>query len=356
MATKNLKCTPTRTEELTDTLTASALYRQAKEIEAKSHATKNGNLHKAKAEKNDEFWTRLEDIEAELKHYRKYFNGKVVLCNCDDPEWSNFFRYFALNFMFFGLTKLIATHYEPSGKSYALVVDRELDVNGDGKIDLKDTVRVELEGNGDFRSEECMKFIDEADVVVSNPPFSLFREYVELLMQHRKKFIILGNTNAITYKEVFTHIKNNKMWIGCTHFNTGMYFYVPDTYEYSPTYKFARVLDGRKVMRVSSTCWFTNLPHSKRNTPLDLVGNEYSPEKYPKYDNYDAIEVSKVSEIPDGYKGVMGVPITFLDKYCPEQFEIVKFRKGDDDKDLSVNGKCPYFRILIKAKPAKKKK
>lgn len=314
---------------------------------AKRVLQKNGNLHKAKAEKNDEFYTRLEDIEAEIKHYRKYFKGKVVLCNCDDPEWSNFFRYFALNFMFLGLKKLIATHYEPNGKSYALVVDSNLDVNGDGKFDLKDAVRVPLKGNGDFRSEECVKFLDEADIVVSNPPFSLFREYVELLMQHKKKFIIVGNGNAITYKEVFKYIKENKLWLGASKGVCGKFtFIAPKTY----VNKFTFDKDGVHYAQVNNACWFSNLSHDKRNTPLDLVGNTYTPEKYPCYDNYNAIEVSKVSEIPDGYKGVMGVPITFLDKYCPEQFEIVKFRKGDDDKDLSVNGKCPYFRILIKAK------
>ena len=313
----------------------------------------NANLHKAKNDKNDEFYTRLEDIESEMKHYRKHFKGKVVLCNCDDPAESNFFRYFALNFTFLGLKKLISTHYEPNGKSYALVVDCNLDVNGDGKIDLQDTVRVELEGNGDFRSEECIEFLKEADIVVSNPPFSLFREYVELLMQHKKKFIIVGNGNAITYKDVFKYIKDNKLWLGASKGVCGKFtFIAPKTY----VNKFTFDKDGVHYAQVNNACWFCNLPHDKRNTPLDLVGNEYSPEKYPKYDNADAIEVSKVSEIPEGYTGVMGVPITFLDKYCPEQFEIVKFRKGDDDKDLSVNGKCPYFRILIKAKPAKKKK
>ena len=324
----------------------------------------NANLHKAKAEKNDEFYTRLEDIEAELMHYRKHFKGKVVLCNADDPEWSNFFRYFGMNFDFLELKKLVATHFEPDGKSYALVVDRNLDVNGDGKINLKDTVRVELEGNGDFRSEECLKFLKEADIVVSNPPFSLFREYVGLLMQYKKKFIILGNTNAITYKEVFKYIKANKLWIGCTHFNTGMYFYVPDNYQYADTYKFKREMDGRKVMRVSSTCWFTSLTHEKRNKPLDLVGNTYSPEKYPKYENYDAIEVSEVADIPEDYKGVMGVPITFLDKYCPEQFKILgcSYEYGDCGKHVAgtswgceINGKAVYKRLFIKLKPQKKK-
>lgn len=332
---------------------------------AKRTCVKNGNLHKAKTEKNDEFYTRLEDIEAEIKHYRKYLKGKVVLCNCDDPEWSNFFRFFALNFMFLGLKKLISTHYDQNGKSYALVVDGNLDMNGDGKIDLKDAVRVPLEGNGDFRSEECVKFLGEADVVVSNPPFSLFREYVELLMQHNKKFIIVGNKNAITYKEVFKHIKANKLWVGMAPLGKDWLFGVPNEKEFIKGKKEGsayRIIDGTVYGRAQA-CWFTNLPHNKRNTPLDLVGNEYSPEKYPKYDNYEAIEVSKVSEIPDGYKGVMGVPITFLDKYCPEQFEILGATESEGTgvsnglwdatsgvKQATIDGMKVYKRLFIKAK------
>lgn len=321
---------------------------------------KNGNLHKAKAAKNDEFYTRLEDIEAEIKHYRKYLKGKVVLCNCDDPEWSNFFRFFALNFMFLGLKKLIATHYESNGKSYALVVDGNLDVNGDGKIDLKDAVRVPLEGNGDFRSEECLKYLDEADIVVSNPPFSLFREYVDLLIEYKKKFLILGNMNAVTCKNIFRLFKDNLMWYGYSIHSGDREFRVPDNYPLAAAG--TRVDEnGNKYIRVKGIRWFTNLSHDLRHVQLDLVGNEYSPEKYPKYDNYDAIEVSKTGLIPDGYKGVMGVPITFLDKYCPEQFEILGMDEAHGTghsnglwtggtKKASVNGSEKYARIFIKAK------
>lgn len=320
----------------------------------------NANLHKAKAEKNDEFYTRLEDIEAEMSHYRKYFKGKVVLCNCDDPEWSNFFRFFALNFTFLCLKKLIATHYESNGKSYALIVDKSLDLNGDGTIDIKDMVKVQLEGDGDFRSDECIKFLNEADVVVSNPPFSLFREYVATLVKFNKKFLIIGNKNAITYKEIFPLIKENKMWVGCRKMSGGMWFYGDCVKSANPSN--VKTIDGVKCANVAST-WFTNIPHTKRNTPLDLVGNTYSPEKYPKYDNYDAIEVSKVSEIPEGYTGVMGVPITFLDKYCPDQFEIVdanSIRKSENvkkkphglikDGEGTINGKATYVRLCIRLK------
>lgn len=334
-------------------------------------ATKNANLHKAKAEKNDEFYTRLEDIEAEMKNYRDQFKDKVVLCNADDPEWSNFFRYFAINFTFLGLKKLISTHYEPNGKSYALIVDRNLDVNGDGTINIKDAVRVELEGNGDFRSEECIAFLKEADIVASNPPFSIFREYVELLMQHKKKFIIIGNKNAITYKEVFKYIKANKLWIGMAPLGKDWLFSVPNEKDFIKGKKEGsayRVVDG-KVYGRAQACWFCNLPHSKRNTPIDLVGNVYSPEKYPKYDNYDAIEVAKVSEIPDGYTGAMGVPISFLDKLCPKQFEILGATESEGTgvsnglwdatsgvKQATIDGVKVYKRIFIKAKkPAKKK-
>ena len=304
----------------------------------------------------------------ELKNYRKYFKGKIVLCNADDPEWSNFFRYFAINFSFLGLKKLIATHYETNGKSYALVVDCNLDVNGDGKIDLKDAVRVELEGNGDFRSEECVKFLDEADVVVTNIPFSLAREYLKVMKDSKKKFLFLGNRNMITYKEFFAEIKANRMWLGVSPMSC-TWFEVPQLPEYKKEGNRFKIENGKWYRSLGNACWFTNIPHSKRNTPLDLVGNEYSPEKYPKYDNYDVIEVSKVSEIPDGYNGVMAVPITFLDKYCPDQFEIVScndYRVNNaiptkahgliKDKEGTINGKATYVRICIKAKPAKKGK
>lgn len=326
---------------------------------------KNADLRKAKSGKNDEFYTSLEDIEKEMKNYRPQFKGKVVLCNCDDPEWSNFFNYFAINFGFLGLKKLISTHFSPDGHSYALVVDEQVDVNGDGKIDLKDAVKVPLEGNGDFRSEECIKFLDEADIVVTNPPFSLFREYVDLLVEHKKKFLILGNMNAVTYKNIFRLFKENLMWYGYSIHSGDREFRVPDNYplEASGT----RVDEkGNKYIRVKGVRWFTNMNHNLRHKPLDLVGNVYSAEKYPKYDNYDAIEVSKTGLIPEKYFKPMGVPITFLDKYCPEQFDILGMDEAHGTghagnlwnggkKKAVANGKELYARIFIKAKkPAKK--
>ena len=304
---------------------------------------KNENLHKAKVAKNDEFYTRLQDIENELRHYRNHFKGKVVYCNCDDARESNFFKYFSLSFEFLGLKKLIATGYKENGKGVALVY--EGDKNGNRNVDDEEISVTELNGNGDFRSEECIEFLKEADIVVTNPPFSLFREYVAQLMQYGKKFIILGNMNAITYKEIFPYIKNNELWWGCSLHGTKCHFIVPNSYEGNNVFE----ENGVRYGKVNNAIWFTNISHTKRNTPLDLY-KKYSADEYPKYDNYDAIEVSKVSEIPMDYDGVMGVPITFLDKYCPTQFEIIKFRKGNDDKDLSVNGKCPYFRILIRRK------
>ena len=310
--------------------------------------TKNNNLHTAKATKNDEFYTQLEDIENELKYYKDYFKGKVVYCNCDgflNEEKSNFFVYFSLNYEFLGLKGLICTKYNPNGKGRKY--EYYGDLNGNNYPDEEEIFTSDLEGDGDFRSEECIEILKKCDIVCTNPPFSLFRQYVAQLFEYNKDFLIIGNVNAISYKEVFPLIKENKMWLGVSSFNKGMYFGVPDDYTYADTYKFDRERNGKKVMRVSSICWFTNLDHKKRHEELVLY-KKYNEEEYPKYDNYDAIEVSKVTDIPMDYEGIMGVPITFLDKYCPTQFQIIKFRKGDDNKDLSVNGKCPYFRILIK--------
>ena len=310
--------------------------------------SKNNNLHTAKATKNDEFYTQLEDIENELKYYKDYFKGKVVYCNCDgflNEEKSNFFVYFSLNYEFLGLKGLICTKYNPNGKGRKY--EYYGDLNGNNYPDEEEIFTSDLEGDGDFRSEECIEILKKCDIVCTNPPFSLFRQYVAQLFEYNKDFLIIGNVNAISYKEVFPLIKENKMWLGVSSFNKGMYFGVPDDYTYADTYKFDRERNGKKVMRVSSICWFTNLDHKKRHEELVLY-KKYNEEEYPKYDNYDAIEVSKVTDIPMDYYGVMGVPITFLDKYCPTQFQIIKFRKGDDNKDLSVNGKCPYFRILIK--------
>lgn len=294
----------------------------------------NGNLTKAKAAKNDEFYTRLEDIEKELKHYTEHFKGKVVYCNCDDANRSNFFKYFSTNYQKLGLKKLITSGLKIDGTGVVAIQ------KGDD-IDIYD-------GDGDFRSEECIEFLKEADIVVTNPPFSLFREYVAQLMQYGKKFLIIGNGNAVTYKEIFPYIKDNKMWIGASKGMGGkaMEFVVDEKFYDATKGTVNKIENGKCYVGVMMCCWFTNLEHKKRNEELILY-KHYNPTEYPKFENYDAIEVSKVAEIPMDYEGVMGVPISFLDKYCPNQFRIVKFRKGDDGKDLSVNGKCPYFRILI---------
>lgn len=339
-------------------------------------AQKNTNLHNAKKARNDEFYTQLSDIEKEMAHYKDFFKGKIVYCNCDDARESNFFKFFANNFESLGLKKLISTGYKENGKGVKLVY--EGDKNGNFMVDDAEVVMTELEGNGDFRSEECIELLKECDVVVTNPPFSLFREYVAQLMEYGKKFIILGNMNAITYKEIFPYIKNNELWLGCKGLGTDFFFNVPNDYkeELMATKTQGggwRIIDGEVVGRVANACWFTNINHTKRNAPLDLY-RKYSSEEYPKYDNYDAIEVSKVSEIPMDYDGVMGVPISFLDKYCPTQFEIIGFFNnykpetadvengqiyGNAVKIAStkslfrgpvVNGKATYFRILIRRK------
>ena len=315
----------------------------------------NTNLHLAKVAKNDEFYTQYNDIFDELKHYEESFEGKTVLCNCDDSEFSNFTRYFMKSFHALKLKRLICTFFDKSynNLAYAFIYDGR-DFNGDGKITQADIDFVRkysighnrmvddegfdrhnpaesnkkgLYGSGDFRSANAIQFLKMADIVVTNPPFSLFREYVAQLMEYNKKFLIIGNMNAITYKEIFPYIMENKLWLGMNHISE---FIQPD----GNKKKFGNIL------------WFTNLPNKKRTEPMELW-KEYKPEVYPKYDNYDAINVDKTYMIPKDYDGVMGVPISFLDKYCPTQFRIVKFRKGNDDKDLSINGVTPYFRILI---------
>lgn len=299
------------------------------------------NLHKAKQQKMDEFYTQHPDIEYECERYREQFKGKVVYLNCDDPEESEFWRYFANNFDFFGLKKLVATHYDANKKSYKLELYK--DINNDGFIDGKDKIRTELVGDGDFRNKECIELLKQADIVVTNPPFSLFREYVAQLIEYDKKFLIIGSKNAITYKEIFGLIKENKMWLGYGFKSGNAYFRTPHFREFA-----SGVYDEKTgLVKFRNVGWYTNLDVSKRHDELTLY-RRYISEEYPKYDNYDAIEVSKVAAIPVDYKGVMGVPITFLDSYNPDQFEIIKFRKGDDEKDLTINGKSPYFRILIR--------
>lgn len=332
----------------------------------------NKNLHSAKKGKNDEFYTQLVDIENELKHYISHFKDKIIFCNCDDPEESNFFRYFALNFEHLGIKKLIATHFDDKKQTYKLEIDRELDVNDDGKIDFHDIQHIPLSQNGDFRSQESIEILKTADIVVTNPPFSLFREYVAQLMEYEKKFIIVGHQNAITYKEIFPLLKNNRIWLGFG-FKGGASHFINKHYE-----DYATAGDHREGMiRVSGVVWFTNLDIQKRHEEL-LLYRTYNEADYPTYDNYNAIEVSKTKDIPMDYEGAMGVPITFLDKYNPDQFEIIglandkriiddAFIQGNetylDDAHkkfvgmvLNVNGilKATYARIIIKHKNPQK--
>ena len=305
---------------------------------------KNGNLHRAKKEKNDEFYTQLVDIEKELSYYTDYFKGKVVYCNCDDYRISNFIVYFKENFEYLGLKRLISTNY---GDAWHYEYD------GDAETVEK------MNGNGDFRSEECIEFLKECDVVVTNPPFSLFREYVAQLMEYDKKFIVIGNMNAITYKEIFPYIKNNQLWLGYRSLGSEFYFNITDDYK-TRIVKEKKEGSGWKEIngiicgRVANACWFTNIEHNKRKEGIYL-SETYSEEKYPKYDNYDAIEVSRVEKIPCDYDGVMGVPISFMDKFCPAQFEILGIANnvryiGDYPCLTIIEGKPVYNRILIRKK------
>ena len=318
-------------------------------------ANTNSNMHKAKSAKNDEFYTLLTDIEKEMKYYRDQFKDKVIYCNCDDARESNFFKYFSLNFEFLGLKKLISTGYKEDGKGVVLIYDGGK--NGNKIVEDSEIEVHELEGNGDFRSEECIEFLKEADIVVTNPPFSLFREYVAQLMEYEKKFCILGNMNAVTYKEIFPFVQNGKLWYGKSLHGIKCSFIVPNDYNG----KSAWVENGIKYAPVNNAVWFTNLETNKVADAPTLV-NTYNETDYFKYDNYDGIECSKIANIPYDYNGVIGVPITIIDKVCSDGFihfetpmleesdsryHIVKFRKGDDDKDLAINGYTPYFRVLI---------
>lgn len=294
----------------------------------------NAKLHQAKQNKKDEFYTQMEDIARELYHYRHHFRDKSVFLNCDDPEESNFWKYFELNFDDLGLTRLVSTHYHPAERTYKLVMER----NEEGDIT---TTKTPLEGNGDFRSAECIALLDEADIITTNPPFSLFREYLALLMEHKKKFLIIGNQNAITYKEVFPFIKNNEMWLGYGFPGNVAFFKSP----YEDTAVSSQHKEG--LIRVSGVMWFTNLDIDKRHAPLTLW-RDYTPEDYPRYDNYDAIEVSKVAEIPVDYYGVMGVPITFMDKYCPEQFEILGCTANPESNSVEKRPRSDKAVSLIK--------
>jgi len=312
-------------------------------------ASLNRNLQAAKNSKNDEFYTQLTDIEKELGHYKDHFKGKVVFCNCDDPTTSNFWRYFELNFEYLGLKKLIATHYDPINPSY------KLEMAGKDNI-----VKTPLCLFGDFRDPECAEILQEADIVVTNPPFSLFREYVAQLIEYDKKFLIIGHMNAVGYKDNFTLMMDNKMWLG--HGPTGITeFCVPCDY---PLTKNVRIdEEGNRYARLGNVRWFTNLDYKERHKDLILYRG-YNPRDYPRYDNYDAINVDKIRDIPVDYDGVMGVPITFVDKYNPDQFEILggtgasgadcpemeNIRLTERNGDAKIGGKAVYRRFFIRRK------
>jgi hypothetical protein len=335
----------------------------------------NTTLQKARKAKNDEFYTRISDIEKECFKYKDYFKGQTILCNCDDPYKSEFFKYFALNFNFFGLKKLIASSYTGSPISnikrpffnyneaenktakspHKIEITEVIDEKLDGVIDIsaikhllknKKNALVKLKGNGDFRSDECIEILKEADIVITNPPFSLFREYVAQLMEYKKKFLIIGSLNAITYKETFKLIKENKMWLG---YNNGpKKFIVPKDYDHIKTF----IKDGKHFASMGNTGWFTNLDIKKRHKKINLH-KKYTAEEYPHYDNYNAIDVDKYFNIPIDYDGLMGVPISFLDKHNPNQFEIIGIDRYVEDNPnyghrFKVNGKEKYARILIK--------
>ncbi|MDE0471624.1 MAG: adenine-specific methyltransferase EcoRI family protein [Ekhidna sp.] len=330
---------------------------------------KNRDLQQAKRQKRDEFYTQLTDIEKECKHYKDHFRGKVIYCNCDDPTISNFFRYFSLKFNQLGLKKLIATCYRSNtpdlfsrhdcdtGLSLGFIGTKE----PTGRPQKEDIQIHYLEGDGDFRSHECIELLKESDIVCTNPPFSLFREFVAQLIEYDKQFLIIGNVNAITYKELFPFIKDNKLWLGPSITSGDREFGVPDSYPLeAATYRVDE--NGNKFIRVKGVRWFTNLDYKKRHEELILI-EEYTPEDYPKYDNYDAINIDKVLDIPKEYDGAMGVPITFLDKFNPDQFEILdanEYRLRPElphkqhglikDNHGTVKGKNKYCRIVIKHK------
>ena len=313
----------------------------------------NEFLHQAKAREHDEFYTQLSDIENELRHYKDHFRDKVVYCNCDDPTVSNFFIYFSMNFKELGLKKLITTCYKNQTPDLFSAHAQERSIyleysgtRGETGIPSEDEIASHhLLGDGDFRNDECIELLKQADIVVTNPPFSLFREYVAQLIEMGKGFLLLGPQNAITYKEIFPLIKDKKVWLGINNGGT-KWFEVSPEYEIL-TESRQKWESGKKYFSMGNINWFTNLDHHKRHEELILY-KKYTPDEYPRYDNYDAIEVSRYANIPVDYNGEMGVPITFLSKLNPDQFEIVRFRKGVDERDLSINGKPTYFRIIIR--------
>jgi hypothetical protein len=358
-----------------------------------SSASGNRTLSSAKVAKQDEFYTQLSDIENELKHYREHFRGKVILCNCDDPFESNFFKYFALNFNTLGLKKLISTSYsgspivggqlplivmeglKPYGKKepYLVEINEVPDQNKDGAIDLLDVRHLlehdantsrPLKQGGDFRSAECVEILKRADIVVTNPPFSLFREFVAQLVEHRKMFLIIGSMNACHYQEIFKLFKDNKLWMGPSIHSGDREFRVPDYYPLQAA-GYRVDANGVKYIRVKGVRWFTNMDHEKRHEKMPLF-KKYSAEEYPRYDNLDAIEIGKASDVPEDYEGMMGVPDSFLDRFNPDQFELIGIPFGDLGKSIGVTrnyrgrtdiaitkdgkSRCPYSRIIIKRK------
>ena len=337
---------------------------------AKKSQNTNLNLRSAKTDKKDEFYTQLSDIEKELKHYKNHFKDKVVLCNCDDPRVSNFFHFFSYNFEKFGLKKLIATCYKSqdsdlfsqNNSERAIYLEYTGDKNGNNVPDVSEIGIKHLQGDGDFRSKECIELLKQADIVVTNPPFSLFREYVAQLVEHKKKFVIIGNLNALTYRDIFKLIKEDKLWFGHSIHSGDREFRVPQDYPLNAAG--SRVdEDGNKYIRVKGVRWFTNLDYTERHEDL-LLYKTYNPEEYPTYDNYEAINVNVTKEIPMDYPGVMGVPITYIDKYNPDQFEILGMASsagynaeivgipfmGDKDARPLINGKNTYARVFIKNK------
>ena len=324
----------------------------------------NKPLHAANKAKRDEFYTQLADIEKELKHYRDHFYGKIIYCNCDDPTVSQFTRYFSLNFTKLGLKKLITTCYR--NLQYDMFSTHDMDSAVGIEYTGEDTqyAKFQLKGDGDFRSEECTELLKKADVVVTNPPFSLFREYVAQLVEHDKKFLIVGSMNAITYKEIFPLIKNGKLWLGHGPMGKDMLFNVPEDYaqelfesknkKEGSAYK---IVDGVVMGRLGNASWFTNLDHAKRNEELILY-KKYSPDEYPKYDNYDAINVNKTAHIPKDYDGAMGVPISFLNRFNPDQFEIIGMdgplitQLTGKQSRFRIRGKEQFARIVIRHKGA----
>lgn len=311
------------------------------------------SLNEARSKKNDEFYTQLTDVAKELIHYKAHFKDKVVLCNCDDPTWSAFWKYFHLNFAELGLKKLISTHYDREEATY------KMEYTGGDDNDIGVGVKTPLKGDGDFRNQECLDLLDECDIVVTNPSFSLFRDYVAVLMEHNKQFLVLGNINAITYKDVFKLVMENKIWLGYRQLNKDMYFNVPaniqkwlvENKKEGSAYK---IIDNKIMGRLASACWYTNIDHSKRHKRID-TGYRYS-KYYAKYDNYNIINVDKLKEIPMDYYGIMGVPITYMAIHNPEQYDILGIANSaryiGQECITKINGKKIYNRILIKKRPA----